>query len=97
VFNPSTGDFPIFDAMVDEPSIHLIKGVQEGAVVAMADGYARLWQDRHRRSSQYRAAERHDPDGQQRKDQDPDPGRGRFGRADALGRDDAGRPTTSTT
>jgi thiamine pyrophosphate-dependent acetolactate synthase large subunit-like protein len=40
-FNPSTGDFPIFDAMVDEPSIHLIKGVQEGAVVAMADGYAR--------------------------------------------------------
>src|SRR5207342_1830396 len=40
-FNPSTGDFPIFDALVDEPSIHLIKGVQEGAVVAMADGYAR--------------------------------------------------------
>ncbi len=41
-FNPSTGDAPIFDAMVDEPSIHLIKGVQEGAVTAMADGYARL-------------------------------------------------------
>src|SRR5262245_30742706 len=40
-FNPSTGDFPIFDALVDEPSIQLIKGVQEGAVVAMADGYAR--------------------------------------------------------
>src|SRR5262249_20978309 len=40
-FNPSTGDFPIFDALVDEPAIHLIKGVQEGAVVAMADGYAR--------------------------------------------------------
>src|SRR5689334_23175779 len=40
-FNPSTGDHPIFDAMVDEPSITLIKGVQEGAVVAMADGYAR--------------------------------------------------------
>jgi thiamine pyrophosphate-dependent acetolactate synthase large subunit-like protein len=40
-FNPSTGDFPIFDALVDEPGIHLIKGVQEGAVVAMADGYAR--------------------------------------------------------
>jgi acetolactate synthase I/II/III large subunit len=40
-FNPSTGDYPIFDALVDEPSIHLIKGVQEGAVVAMADGYAR--------------------------------------------------------
>jgi acetolactate synthase I/II/III large subunit len=40
-FNPSTGDYPIFDALVDEPSIQLIKGVQEGAVVAMADGYAR--------------------------------------------------------
>src|SRR4030081_1563756 len=40
-FNPSTGDYPIFDALVDEPSINLIKGVQEGAVVAMADGYAR--------------------------------------------------------
>jgi benzoylformate decarboxylase len=40
-FNPSTGDAPIFDALVDEPGIQLIKGVQEGAVVAMADGYAR--------------------------------------------------------
>lgn len=41
-FNPSTGDHPIFDALVDEPGIQLIKGVQEGAVAAMADGYARL-------------------------------------------------------
>jgi thiamine pyrophosphate-dependent acetolactate synthase large subunit-like protein len=41
-FNPSTGDSPIFDAMVDERGIQLIKGVQEGAVAAMADGYARL-------------------------------------------------------
>src|ERR1044071_4106199 len=40
-FNPSTGDHPIFDALVDVPEIKLIKGVQEGAVVAMADGYAR--------------------------------------------------------
>jgi thiamine pyrophosphate-dependent acetolactate synthase large subunit-like protein len=40
-FNPSTGDHPIFDALVDEPGINLIKGIQEGAVVAMADGYAR--------------------------------------------------------
>ena len=40
-FNPSTGDYPIFDALVDEPDIQLIKGVHEGAVVAMADGYAR--------------------------------------------------------
>jgi benzoylformate decarboxylase len=41
-FNPSTGDAPIFDALADEPGIQLIKGVQEGAVTAMADGYARL-------------------------------------------------------
>ncbi len=40
-FNPSTGDAPIYDAMVDQTDIHLIKGVQEGVVVAMADGYAR--------------------------------------------------------
>lgn len=41
-FNPSTGDAPIFDAFVDEPGIQLIKGIQEGAVAGMADGYARL-------------------------------------------------------
>jgi thiamine pyrophosphate-dependent acetolactate synthase large subunit-like protein len=41
-FNPSTGDSPIFDALVDEPGIQIIKGVQEGAIAAMADGYARL-------------------------------------------------------
>jgi thiamine pyrophosphate-dependent acetolactate synthase large subunit-like protein len=40
-FNPSTGDHPIFDALVDIPEITPIKGIQEGAVVAMADGYAR--------------------------------------------------------
>ncbi len=40
-FNPSTGDYPIFDALVDEPGIQIIKGIHEGAVVAMADGYAR--------------------------------------------------------
>jgi benzoylformate decarboxylase len=40
-FNPSTGDSPIFDALVDEPDIHLIKGLQEGTCVSMADGYAR--------------------------------------------------------
>src|SRR5262245_63739699 len=28
-FNPSTGDYPIFDALVDEPAIQLIKGVHE--------------------------------------------------------------------
>lgn len=41
-FNPSTGDAPFYDAAVSIPEIQLIKGVQEGAVVAMADGYARL-------------------------------------------------------
>jgi thiamine pyrophosphate-dependent acetolactate synthase large subunit-like protein len=41
-FNPSTGDAPIYDALVDEPGIQLIKGIHEGAVVAMADGYARM-------------------------------------------------------
>jgi benzoylformate decarboxylase len=41
-FNPSTGDAPIYNALVDVPEIQLIKGVQEGTCVAMADGYARL-------------------------------------------------------
>lgn len=41
-FNPSTGDAPIYDALVEEPGIQLIKGIQEGAVVAMADGYCRM-------------------------------------------------------
>jgi thiamine pyrophosphate-dependent acetolactate synthase large subunit-like protein len=40
--NPSTGDAPVYDALVNERSIQLIKGVQEGAVTAMADGYARM-------------------------------------------------------
>ena len=41
-FNPSTGDAPIFDAFASERDIQLIKGIQEGVVVGMADGYARL-------------------------------------------------------
>ena len=41
-FNPSTGDAEIYNALVDVPEIQLIKGIHEGAVVAMADGYARL-------------------------------------------------------
>ncbi|MGH7227424.1 MAG: thiamine pyrophosphate-binding protein, partial [Gemmataceae bacterium] len=40
--NPSTGDAPIYDALVNERSIQLIKGIQEGACVAMGDGYARM-------------------------------------------------------
>ena len=30
-FNPSTGDHSIFDALVDEPGIHLIKGIPRKA------------------------------------------------------------------
>ena len=32
---------PIFNALADEPDFHIILAVQEGAVAAMADGYAR--------------------------------------------------------
>lgn len=37
----SGGTMPIYDALVDEPAIQIIKGVQEGVCVAMADGYAK--------------------------------------------------------
>lgn len=40
-FNPSSGEAPFFDALVDERDMHLIHGLQEGALVAMADGYAK--------------------------------------------------------
>ncbi len=40
-FNPSSGAAPFFDALVDEPNMTLIKALQEGALVAMADGYAK--------------------------------------------------------
>src|SRR6202030_441939 len=40
-FNPSSGAAPFFDALVDEPQMTLIKALQEGALVAMADGYAK--------------------------------------------------------
>lgn len=40
-FNPSSGEAPIFDALVDEPNMHLIKALQESALAAMADGYAK--------------------------------------------------------
>ena len=39
--NPSSGEAPIFDALVDEPDIQIIKSIHEGALVAMADGYAK--------------------------------------------------------
>ena len=40
-FNPSSGEAPIFDALVDEPGIHPIMGLQEGGLAAMADGFAK--------------------------------------------------------
>ena len=39
--NPSSGGAPIFDALVDAPDLHPIKALQEGALAAMADGYAK--------------------------------------------------------
>ena len=40
-FNPATADYPIFDALADEPDIKLIKGIHEGAVVRRhPPGYA---------------------------------------------------------
>lgn len=40
-FSPSSGAGPFFDALVDEPGLQLIQALQEGAVAAMADGYAK--------------------------------------------------------
>ena len=39
--NPSSGQAPFFDALVDEPKLHLINALQEGALAAMADGFAK--------------------------------------------------------
>jgi benzoylformate decarboxylase len=39
--NASSGQGPVLDALVDELDMHIIKAVQEGNLVAMADGYAR--------------------------------------------------------
>ena len=38
--NPGTTELPLNDALVDEPRIHYILGLQEVPVMAMADGYA---------------------------------------------------------
>jgi thiamine pyrophosphate-dependent acetolactate synthase large subunit-like protein len=38
---PSSGQAPIFDALVDEPGMSLIQLLQEGAAAAAADGYGR--------------------------------------------------------
>jgi len=39
--NPATGSAPVYDAMVDETEIQLIQALEEGALAAMADGYAK--------------------------------------------------------
>ncbi|MFC7326967.1 thiamine pyrophosphate-binding protein [Marinactinospora rubrisoli] len=39
--NPGTTELPFTDALADAPDIEYVLGVQEGSVVAMADGYAR--------------------------------------------------------
>ena len=38
--NPGTTELPLSDALVDEPRIRYILGLQEVLVMAMADGYA---------------------------------------------------------
>ena len=39
--SPSSGAAPFYDALVDDPDIHLIQGLFEGGLGAMADGYAK--------------------------------------------------------
>jgi thiamine pyrophosphate-dependent acetolactate synthase large subunit-like protein len=39
--NPSSGEAPVYDALVDRPGMQIIQAVHEGALTAMADGYAR--------------------------------------------------------
>lgn len=38
--NPGTTELPLIDALLREPHIHYVFGLQETSVVAMADGYA---------------------------------------------------------
>lgn len=38
---PSSGHAPILDALIDEPGIQLVQVLHEGALAAVADGYAR--------------------------------------------------------
>lgn len=39
--NPGTTELPMIEALADAPDLRYVLGVQEGSVVAMADGYAR--------------------------------------------------------
>ena len=92
-FNPSTGDFPIFDALVDEPGIQLIKGIQEGAVVAMADGYARASGKTGVAIVANIGLPNADPDGQQLSRPDPGSGRVRPSSRTSSARSHTGKPT----
>ena len=80
-FNPSTGDHPIFDALVDVPEHQSDQGHsgrrrgRHGRRLC-----ARLGPHRRRRGRQYRPAQCHDPDGQHLEGPDSDAGRGRLGR-----------------
>src|SRR6516165_1546056 len=84
-FNPSTGDYPIFDALVDEPSIQVIKGYsgrrgrRHGGRLCQGDGQAGRG-DR----GECRPDQRHDPDAQQLEGSDPTAGGGRLGRPGAT-------------
>ncbi len=40
--NPGSFEVGFFDALVDQPDMHLIMGLHEGVVISMADGYARV-------------------------------------------------------
>ena len=40
-FNPSTGDYPIFDALLKRSDMQVIMALQEGVLTSMADGYAK--------------------------------------------------------
>ena len=40
-FNPATGDYPIFDAMLKRSDMQLIMALQEGVLTSMADGYTK--------------------------------------------------------
>jgi thiamine pyrophosphate-dependent acetolactate synthase large subunit-like protein len=39
--NPHGASGPFYDALVDEPDLHVIKAMEEGALGAMCDGYAK--------------------------------------------------------
>ncbi len=40
-FNPSTGDYPVFDALMNRSDMQVVLALQEGVLTAMADGYAK--------------------------------------------------------